>query len=438
VDHINNDQYIHRMRCPLVLVVSAPKKEEDALMMGSLKKIAAIRKTTWESLGENRRNVAVMGLMSLFNDIASEMIYPLLPIFLTSVLGAGPAVLGLIEGVAESTASLLKFFSGYISDRWKQRKPLVVLGYAVSNLVRPLIGVAAGWPLVLALRFADRVGKGIRTAPRDSLLSSSTSHEKMGLAFGLQRAMDNAGAVLGPLAAVVLLSTAAFSYRSVFLLSIIPGVAVIFLAAAALNELPMTAISHREQRPAGLRSALKIDPSFRRYLWALFIFYLGNSTDAFLLLRASSLGISVMHIPLLWMVFHMVKSIICLPGGWASDMLGKQRLIFLGWIVYAAVYLGFAAASSPGHIWLLFVIYGVYFGLTEGAERALVAQMAESGFRGTAFGLFNLTVGIAALPASVLFGVIWNYLGAGTAFCTGSALAIAGAMILPRGGRQSK
>jgi len=402
-------------------------------MMESRKKITAIRSAAWEQLGENRRNVAVMGMMSLFNDIASEMIYPLLPIFLTSVLGAGPAALGLIEGVAESTASLLKFFSGYISDRLKRRKPLVVLGYLVSNVVRPLVAVAAGWPLVLVLRFADRVGKGVRTAPRDSLLSSSVVQERMGLAFGLQRAMDNAGAVLGPLAATLLLYTGAFGYRSVFLLSIIPGLAVIALAAAALKELPITAPSRAAQEPEGLKDALRISPAFRRYLCALFIFYLGNSTDAFLLLRASDLGIPVMHIPLLWMVFHMVKSATCLLGGWASDTLGKQRLILMGWIVYSAVYLGFAAASSPGQIWLLFVIYGVYFGLTEGAERALVAEMADSDHRGTAFGLFNLIVGAAALPASVLFGLIWHYLGAHTAFGAGSALAIAGAVILPKG-----
>jgi len=400
-------------------------------------KIKALRWTTWERLGERQRNVATMSLMSFFNDIASEMIYPLLPIFLTTVLGAGPAALGLIEGVAESTAALLKFFSGYLSDKLKRRKPLVVLGYAVSNLVRPLIGAADGWSLVLILRFADRAGKGIRTAPRDSLLSSSASHKRMGLAFGLQRAMDHAGAVLGPLVAAVLLSTAAIGFRSVFLLSIIPGLVVIILSYAALEEMPLEAPLQEEQGPTvGLKSSLKIEPPFRRYLCALFIFYLGNSTDAFLLLRASNLGVPVMHIPLLWMAFHIVKSATCLLGGWTSDQVGRQKLILAGWMVYSAVYLGFAAASSPGHVWTLFIIYGIYFGLTEGAERALVAEMSKGELRGTAFGLFNLTVGAAALPASVLFGLIWLHLGAETAFCFGSALAIAGAIILPKRGRQ--
>jgi len=392
----------------------------------------------WGRLGEKRRNVAVMGLMSFFNDLASEMIYPLLPVFLSTVLGAGPAALGLIEGVAESTSALLKFYSGYVSDRLKRRKPLVSFGYVVSNIVRPLIGVATGWYSVLVLRFADRIGKGIRTAPRDSLLSSSTSTKRAGFVFGLQRAMDHAGAVLGPLAAALLLSTFAMGYRSVFLLSIIPGLAVIILSIAALKELPMSAPPRREQADAGLRSALKLESPFRRYLSALFIFHLGNSTDAFLLLRASSLGVSVAHIPLLWMTFHVVKSATCLAGGWASDLLGRRKLILAGWIIYSTVYLGFAAASSAGHIWGLFVIYGAYFGLTEGAERALVIETAKDSMPGTAFGIFNLTVGAAALPASVLFGLIWHYLGAETAFISGSALALTGAIILPKSGHSDK
>ncbi len=437
MDYIFIDPLIAGVRGPLFLAAASPKKQEMSFIMELLRKIRAVR-WTWEDLGEKRRNVAVMGMMSFFNDTASEMIYPLLPIFLSTVLGAGPAVLGLIEGVAESTASLLKFFSGYLSDRLKRRKPLVIYGYVVSNLVRPLIGAATGWYLVLMLRFADRMGKGIRTAPRDSLLSSSTSPERMGFVFGLQRAMDHAGAVLGTLVAALLLSTFAFGYRSVFFLSIIPGLAVIVLSTAALKELPMSASPGQEQDAVGLRNTLKLGSPFRRYLLALLIFHLGNSTDAFLLLRASSLGVSVLHIPLLWMTFHIVKSTTCLLGGWASDPLGKRKLILAGWSVYSAVYLGFAVASSPGHVWALFIIYGAYFGLTEGAERALVTEMTEDSLRGTAFGLFNLTVGVAALPASVLFGLIWHYLGAETAFVSGSALALAGAIILPKSGHSSK
>jgi MFS family permease len=364
--------------------------------------------------GRLSRNVIILGAVSLLNDAASEMIYPLLPVFLTSVLGAGPAVLGVIEGIAESTASFLKLYSGYLSDRVKRRKNWIVAGYAISNIIRPLIAVAGTWVQVLALRFSDRVGKGLRTSPRDALIADSTAPELRGTAYGFHRAMDHAGAIVGPLLATGLLLLLDNRIPLVFLLSFIPGTVAVLLLIGGLRE--------REARvPAAGRGAFSVRsawtemPSgFRRYLLIILLFTLGNSTDAFLLLRAQALGVPVAFLPAIWMALHAVKMAFSVPGGMLS----------------ALVYAGFAMANAHWHAWALFALYGTYFGLTEGVEKAFVADYAPAHLRGSAFGLYHLTVGLGAFPASLLFGLLWQRAGAPAAFAFGAVLALlAGALL---------
>lgn len=384
------------------------------------------------------RNVIILGFVSLLNDTASEMIYPLLPVFLTSVLGAGPAALGMIEGIAESTASFLKLYSGYLSDRVKRRKQWVVAGYAISNIIRPLIALAGSWVQVLALRFSDRVGKGLRTSPRDALIADSTPESSRGTAYGFHRAMDHAGAIVGPLLATVLLLVLHDRIASVFLLSFIPGTLAVLLLVLGLRERE-AALPPDRSGGFSARSAWAEMPSgFRHYLLIILLFTLGNSTDAFLLLRAQSLGVPVALLPAIWVALHTVKMAISVPGGMLSDRLGRKQVIVAGWIVYSLVYAGFGAARELWHAWALFTVYGVYFGLTEGVEKALVADLAPAHLRGSAFGLYHLTVGLGALPASLLFGLIWQRSGAPAAFAFGAVLALLSSVLLallPVGGR---
>lgn len=377
------------------------------------------------------RNVIVLGVVSLLNDAASEMIYPLLPMFLTTVLGAGPAALGVIEGLAESTVSILKLFSGYISDRVRRRKGWIAAGYIISNVIRPLIAVAGSWPTVLGLRMADRIGKGIRTSPRDALIADSVPPDLRGTAYGFHRAMDHAGAIIGPLVATGLLILMNENLRSVFLLSFIPGaIAAVMLIAGLKEATPQKRESHGWKR-LNFRAALAETPKgFRLYLLAIFIFTLGNSSDVFLLLQAQKIGVSTALIPTIWVVLHVVKVVFSIPGGMISDRIGRKKVIFAGWIIYALVYAGFAIANRQWHMWALFAVYGAYFGLTEGVEKALVADLSPVHLRGSCFGLYHLTVGTGALPASLIFGLVWERFGAHMAFGLGALLAlVAGTML---------
>ena len=375
------------------------------------------------------RNVVILGFVSLLNDAASEMIYPLLPVFLTSVLGAGPAAIGMIEGVAESTASFLKLYSGYLSDRVKRRKGWVVAGYSISNVIRPLIAFAGSWVQVLALRFSDRVGKGLRTSPRDAMIADSTPPGFRGMAYGYHRAMDHGGAIVGPLLATGLLLVYKDNISTIFLLSFIPGTLAVVLLLAGLRE--KEAASDTGSGPFSFRSAWTEMPgSFRKYLLTILIFTLGNSTDAFLLVRAQSLGVPIALLPTIWVVLHVVKMAFSVPGGMLSDRMGRKQIIVAGWVVYALVYGGFAFASRQWHVWALFATYGIYFGLTEGVEKALVADLAPAHLRGSAFGLYHLTVGIGALPASLLFGLVWERFGAAPAFGMGAGLALLSSVML--------
>ena len=373
------------------------------------------------------RNVIALGVVSFFTDMSSEMIYPLLPVFLTTTLGASAGMLGAIEGAAETTASLLKLASGWWSDRVGKRKPLVVVGYGLASIARPLIAAAQSATQVLAIRLTDRVGKGLRNAPRDALIAESVDPSIRGKAFGFHRASDHAGAVVGPLIAFALLQWMGLELRTVFWLAVIPGALAIVTVLAFVRE---SAVAPGAVRPVHAESAAQKTPkSFWAYLAVVLIFTLGNSTDAFLLLRANQLGVPIAMMPILWAALHVVKSSASTHGGALSDKIGRAPTLIAGWTIYALVYVGFALASTQWHAWALFVAYGLFFALTEGTERALVADFAGTdNKRGTAFGWFHLTVGLGALPASVLFGLIWDRAGAASAFYTGAALAAVAAL----------
>jgi MFS family permease len=383
------------------------------------------------------RNVIALSLVSFFTDASSEIIYPLLPLFLTSVLGASASAIGVIEGAAETTAAVLKLASGWWSDKVGRRKPLVVAGYALASAVRPLVALARGAGQVLVIRVADRVGKGIRGAPRDALLADSVGKEQRGRAFGLNRTADHLGAVVGPLIAFAVLRWTTLDLRSLFLLASIPGVFAVIALVVGVREPPRAA-----RAPKGSTSLPSLDAKLPRRFWAylavLLVFTLGNSTDAFLLLRASDLGVSKALIPILWAMLHVVKAGTSTPGGTLSDRVGRTPLIIAGWILYAAVYIAFAYANAPWHIWALFAVYGVYFGLTEGVEKALVADLVPASRRGVGYGWYNLAIGLGALPASVIFGMIWDRAGAGAAFTFGAAMSALAAMglVVVLSGRQ--
>ena len=377
------------------------------------------------------RNVRALAVVSLLTDAASEMIYPLMPVFLSTVLGAGALAVGAIEGAAETTAALLKLASGWWSDRLKRRKPLVVAGYALATLVRPLVGLAQSAGQVLAIRLADRVGKGIRGAPRDALIADSVAPEARGYAFGFHRSADHLGAVVGPLLAFALLG-AGLSLRQVFLWTLLPGLLAIAVALFGVREVPRAAAP----KASSFDPKQRLPSKFWAFLGLLLLFTLGNSTDAFLLLRASQLGVPAALIPILWALLHVVKSLSSTPGGALSDRLGRRPLLIGGWLVYAAVYFAFGRATATWQIWVLFAIYGIYFGLTEGVEKALVADLVSPERRGAAYGWYNLALGLGALPASLLFGALWQARGPAFAFDLGALAALAAALgvafLLPR------
>ncbi len=373
------------------------------------------------------RTVWLLGLVSLFNDSTSELVYPLVPLFLASVLMAGPKALGLIEGIAEATASLLKLFSGVVMDRRGHAKGWVLAGYGLAALSRPLFYVAGSWPMVLVLRFADRVGKGLRTSPRDALLANSVGDDRRGMAFGVHRAMDNAGAVIGPLLAAWLLARG-MALREVFLWAIVPGIVTVALALA-IKEPP--AATHVTRKPFSWKLA-GFPPPFRRYLLMLALFTLGNSSNMFLLLRAKELGLPDYQVPLLWALTSAVAMIFSTPLSALSDRLGRTRLILAGWAVYGLFYLGLGLNGFHTLLlWPLFAFYGLFLAATEGAEKALVADLAPQDRLGTAYGWFNLTAGVMLLPASLIFGLIYQQAGALAAFAFSATCALMAALLLP-------
>lgn len=371
-------------------------------------------------------NVRALGVVSLLTDASTEMIYPLLPLFLTRTLGAGTAFVGLVEGVAESTASLLKLVSGWLSDRLRRRKALVAWGYGLSSLTRPLMAMAAAPGHVLGIRFLDRIGKGIRTSPRDALIADSTPRESRGAAFGFHRAMDHLGAVVGPVLAFLLLPLVGGSFRAIFWLAGIPAALCVLVLVAAVREAPAQGPPDR----LPLLTLRPYDARFKGFLGIVTLFTLGNSSDAFLLLRAREAGVTEAAIPLLWAALHVVKSASAFGAGILSDRVGRRGAIVAGWLTYAVVYAGFAVVGRAWQAWALFLVYGLYFGLTEGVEKALVADLTPVEARASAFGAYHTAIGITALPASLLTGWLWQAFGAGVAFGTGAALAALAAILL--------
>ena len=363
------------------------------------------------------RNVWVLTATSFLTDISSEMIINLIPLFLANVLGVRTGVIGLIEGLAETTASLLKIFSGWLSDRLGQRKWLTVAGYGLSTVAKPFLYFAASWGWVLAVRFSDRVGKGIRTAPRDALVADSIDERQRGLAFGLHRAGDTAGAALGLLIALAVVwtmqgSSPALSrptFQGVVLFSIVPAALAVLVLAVGAKEPPAPTGERRRSPGLSLRG---FNPSFKAFLLIVVIFTLGNSSDAFIILRAQERGLNVLSVMAMLVTFNLVYTLVSGPAGALSDRLGRSRLIVAGWLVYSLIYLGFALAKTGGQVWLLFALYGLYYGLAEGVGKALVADLVRPDQRGTAYGVYNAAVGLTVFPASLIAGLLWQ--GAGS------------------------
>lgn len=379
--------------------------------------------------------MVAIGLVSLLNDASSEIIYPLLPVFLATSLGASARAIGTIEGLAESISSLLKLFAGYLSDRLAKRKLLVVAGYSLASIARPLLAFASSWSQVLAIRLTDRVGKGIRTAPRDAMIADTVSVEQRGLAFGFHRAMDHGGAVIGPLIGYVLVlifvakasSPTMGEFSKIFLAASVPAFIAVLVAIFFMRESPVHAPADAPPLKFSLRG---FDSNFKRFLLVLALFTLSNSSDSFLILRATESGVSIAMVPLLWAAHHGSKVLSSLLGGDLSDRLGRKRLIVAGWVLYAAVYAGFAFATQTVSLWILFLIYGIYFGLAEGAEKALVADLVRPEQRGTAYGLYNLAFGVTVFPASFLMGMIWDWKGPTVAFLVSAVMGATAAALL--------
>lgn len=366
------------------------------------------------------RNVWATTLTSFLTDVSTEMIANLLPLFLANVLGVSTGIIGLIEGVAETVSSFLKGFSGWLSDKLGSRKWLSVSGYAISAAAKPFLYIVTSWSGVLAVRFVERLGKGVRTAPRDALIADSVDEHHRGVAFGLHRAGDTAGAMVGLVIALAVVSAmqaqaltlSRETFQTLVLISIVPAVVgVVILALGAREVIKRSAAA---DRPRLTFSALSRD--FRVFLIIIAIFTLGNSSDAFLILRAQERGLSVVDVLGMLITFNLVYALFSGPFGALSDKIGRRRLIVAGWLIYALIYLGFAAAATAAQIWILFSLYGVYYAAVEGTGKALVADLVPSEQRGVAYGFYNATIGLIALPASVLAGVLWQGIGPWTGF----------------------
>jgi MFS family permease len=379
------------------------------------------------------RNVWIVTAVSFLTDISSEMVFNLLPLFLSNVLGVKTNIIGVIEGVAETTASLLKVFSGWLSDRLHQRKWLTVVGYGLSTIAKPFLYLVTSWGGVLAVRFSDRVGKGIRTAPRDALIADTIDEQHRGIAFGLHRAGDTAGAALGILIALlVVLATQSGdvhlergTFQTIVLISIVPAAIAVLVLAFGAHDVPIAG-----QRSAPRLSLSGFDRRFRWFLIAVVVFTLGNSADAFLILRAQDRGLSVAGVLGMLLTFNVVYAALSGPAGALSDRIGRRKLILVGWTAYGLLYLGFAAVGEAWQMWVLYAFYGLYYGATEGTAKALVADLVTPDQRGTAYGVYNAAVGIMALPASILAGVLWQGafgwggLGASAPFLFGAIMAL--------------
>lgn len=374
-----------------------------------------------------KKNVFVLGIASFFTDISSEMLYPVVPIFLTTVLGAPMSVVGLIEGIAESTASILKAFSGWLSDRIGKRRPFVVMGYSLSSIAKPLLYFAYIWPVVLIARFLDRLGKGLRTSPRDAMIADSTESAYRGKAFGLHRGMDTLGAILGPLLAIYFLVILKENLRIVFLIAFVPAAIAALTLIFFLKETPIV---------AGIKDTLKkidmktFSPDFKRFLLASSIFAIGNSSDAFLIIRSKQLGLSLTLVILAYVVYNISYAAFSTPAGVLSDRWPRKNVMIIGYLIFAAVYAGFAFIASSKAVWVLFLVYGFYMAMTDGVGKALVSDMVPKEYRATALGLYHFVLGIFAFFASLVAGLLWTKIGVAAPFVYGAVCAVLSCIFL--------
>jgi MFS family permease len=375
------------------------------------------------------RNVVVLGMVSLFMDVSSEMIYPLIPLFLNNVLLASKTYIGLIEGVAESTASVLKVFSGWLSDRLGKRKSIIFWGYGISVFSRPILATATSWLGVLTYRFTDRLGKGVRTAPRDAIIADSTETGFLGKSFGFHRSMDTVGAVIGPALAFLILALTGGKFQIVFWISMVPGFFALACIAIFVND--------TNRIPAGLGAGIRpsisfghLEKDFKAFLVVVTIFTLGKTSEAFLVLRAQDLGITVTAIPILYLFFNIVAALLSTPAGILSDRIGKRRMILLSYVFFAVIFLGFAFATSQLHGWLLFLAFGVFVAMNEGVQRAYVATVIKPEIMATGYGIYHTIVGLAALPSAIIGGALWEHFGGQALFFYGAAMALLASLLL--------
>ena len=371
----------------------------------------------------------MLGLVSFFSDISAEMVYPIIPIYLTSVFGATPVLIGVIEGIAESLASLLKVFSGFITDKKGKKKQIAFVGYAAGLVYKAMLIFAGSWVSVLAARIIDRVGKGIRTAPRDVMISESADKNHMGKAFGIHKALDMAGSAIGIFVSYLILKNAGgqFAYKELFAASVIPALLGLLMFLFIKEKTKALAVKEREPF---WRNIKKLDGQLKLYLSVAFLFTLGNSSNSFLLLRAKSVGFRDADVIFLYFIYNLTASLLSIPLGRLSDRIGQKILLVTGYLVFSAVYFGFAFGSSQASIVVVFVFYGLYTALITGVERAFIAEISPAQLKGTMLGLHSTVVGIALLPASVIAGLLWDSLGASAPFLFGSGMSLAAALIL--------
>ena len=374
-------------------------------------------------------NIVLLGLVSFFSDISTEMVYPIIPLYLVNVFGTTPALVGIIEGIAESLASILKVFSGHFADKYNRKKPMAFLGYSGGLLYKLALIIATSWPGILFAKVIDRVGKGIRTAPRDVLICESTTQNTLGRSFGLHKAMDMAGSALGILVSFFLVRSShdGFHYKNLFLLSAIPAViGLVMLSFVREKKLPRCA----SEQVNFFKNFGKLDSRLKMFLVIAFLFTLGNSSNAFLLLRAQDKGFTPAGVILLYFTYNVTASILALPLGRLSDKIGRRRLLVSGYAVFALVYFGFAVAHSKGTLILMFVVYGVYTAMTAGVERAFISEVSPKDLKGTMLGLHSSLVGIALLPASTIAGFLWDVVSPAAPFFFGGSLALVAGIAL--------
>lgn len=364
-------------------------------------------------------NVFVLGLVSLFMDISSEMIYPLIPIFLSDVLHAPKTYIGLIEGIAEGTASILKVFSGWLSDRLGKRKMIIFWGYGISVFSRPILATASSWLHVLVYRFTDRVGKGVRTSPRDAIIADSTDKSAIAKAFGFHRSMDTVGAVIGPSLAFAMLAFFGGNLTSVFWFSIVPGLFALCLIVFFVKEIKANANTSMPKI-----TFKGLDKNYKAFLLIVSLFTLGKTSEAFLVLRSQELGVPVTSIPLLYLSFNIVSALLSTPFGVIADRIGKRKTIISSYVLFSLIFLGFAMATSQIHAWLLFLSYGLFVAMNEGVQRAYVGTLIKPEFKATGYGVYHTVVGLSALPSGIIGGLLWQNIGSQALFYYGASLSI--------------